>query len=285
MTTLILGSTGQLGCAMRRLLPDALGWTRQQADLARPQTLRAAVEAARPAVVVNCAAYNAVDQAEKDVEGAFAVNAFAIRELALACRALDATLVHVSTNYVFGQDQSRRMPYEETDAPGPISAYAISKLAGEYFAQSFCPKHLVVRTTGLFGFPDRGGQPGNFVEKLIERARRGDKLRVVNDQELTPTAAADLAQAIVDLLRAGATGLYHFTNAGVCTWHQFACEALRLAGIDVEVEAVTSAAFAAPARRPGYSVLACARYDGHNLPSRRSWQAALGEYMAKRAPR
>lgn len=285
MTTLILGSAGQLGSALRRLLPDAIGWTRQQADLARPELLRAVVEAAKPAVVINCAAYNAVDQAEKDVQAAFTVNALAIRELALACRTVDATLVHVSTNYVFGQDESRRVPYEETDAPGPISAYGISKLAGEHFAQSFCPKHLVVRTAGLFGFPERGDQPANFVEKLLERAKRGDKLCVVNDQELTPTSAADLAEAMVNLLRAGATGLYHFTNAGACAWHQFACEALRLAGVNVEVEAVTSAAFAAPARRPLYSVLACAKYDRHGFSGRRSWQAALAEYMEQRAGR
>jgi dTDP-4-dehydrorhamnose reductase len=280
MTTLILGSAGQLGSALRRLLPDAIAWTREHADLARPESLRAAVEAARPAAVINCAAYNAVDQAEKDVQGTFAVNAFAVRELALACRAIEATLVHVSTNYVFGQDEARRVPYAETDAPGPISAYGVSKLAGEYFAQS-CPKHLVVRTTGLFGFPERGGQPANFIEKLLERARRGDKLRVVNDQELTPTSAADLAQAIVDLLRVSATGLYHFTNAGACTWHEFACEALRLAGIKVEVEAVTSSAFAAPARRPRYSVLSCAKYDAHGFAQRDSWQAALAQYMRR----
>lgn len=285
MTTLILGSTGQLGSAMRRLLPEALAWTRQQADLARPEPLRAAVEAAKPEVVINCAAYNAVDQAEKDVQGAFTVNALAIRELALACRAIDATLVHVSTNYVFGQDEARRVPYEETDAPGPISAYGISKLAGEHFAQSLCPKHLVIRTAGLFGFPERGGQPANFVEKLLERARRGDKLRVVDDQELTPTSSADLAQAIVDLLRAGATGLYHFTNSGACTWHQFACEALRLAEMNVEVEPVTSDAFAAPARRPRYSVLSCSKYDAHGLPTRRLWQDALGKYMEQRIGR
>lgn len=285
MTTLILGSSGQLGSAMRRLLPDALVWTRQQADLARPEPLRAVIEAAKPEVVINCAAYNAVDQAEKDVQGAFTVNALAIRELALACRAIDATLVHVSTNYVFGQDEARRVPYEETDAPGPISAYGISKLAGECFAQSLCPKHLVIRTAGLFGFPERGSQPANFVEKLLERARRGDKLRVVNDQELTPTSSADLAQAIVDLLRAGATGLYHFTNSGACTWHQFACEALRLAGMNVEVEPVTSAAFAAPARRPRYSVLSCFKYDAHGLPTPRLWQDALGKYMEQRIGR
>ena len=282
MTTLILGSSGQLGSALRRLLPDAVAWTRRQVDLARPESLRSIIEAAKPAVVINGAAYNAVDQAEKDVPGAFAVNAFAVRELALACRTIDATLVHVSTNYVFGQDEARRVPYEETDAPGPISAYGISKLAGEYFAQSCCPKHLVVRTTGLFGFPDRNGQPANFIEKLIERARRGDKLRVVNDQESTPTSATDLARAIVDLFGVGATGLYHFTNAGACTWHQFACEALRLAGIKVEVEAVTSSAFAAPARRPRYSVLSCSKYDAHGLSPRDSWQTALAKYLQQR---
>ncbi len=283
MTKLILGCSGQLGAAFRRLLPDAVALTRQQVDLARPEMLRALVQQAKPAVIVNCAAYNAVDQAERDVAGAFAINAVALRELALACRDADATLVHFSTNYVFGQDEARRTPYRECDAPGPLCAYGISKLAGEYFVQSICPKHLVIRTCGLFGPMDRAGPPWNFIEKLLERARRGDALRVVNDQIGTPTAASDLAAATLQLVNAGAAGLYHFTNDGACTWHEFACAALRFAGINRDIEAVTSDIFNAPARRPGYSVLDCSQYDRCGDAPRRTWQAALEEYLARRA--
>lgn len=282
MKTLILGSTGQLGAALRHLLPDAVACTREHADLARPDTLRGFLRLTRPAIVYNCAAYNAVDRAESDLAAAFTVNAFAVRELALGCADVGATLVHFSTNYVFGQDESRRTPYQETDLPGPISVYGVSKLAGEHLALATWCKSLVIRTCGLFGVAQRNG-PANFVEKLLERARRGEKLRVVNDQICTPTWTADLADASVRLVQAGAVGLYHFTNAGACTWHEFACNAVRLAGLNITIEPVTSDTFAAPARRPGYSVLACDRVERHGLGPRRTWQEALAGYMAQRA--
>src|SRR5262249_38731956 len=156
-----------------------------------------------------------------------------------------------------GQDDERRIPYRESDATGPISAYGVSKLAGEQFVLSISPRNLVIRTCGLFGVTGRTKTPWNFIQKLLDRARRGGKLRVVNDQELTPTAADDLATTTLNLLQAGATGLLHFTNGGACTWHEFASAALRQAGLNVDVEAVTSDAFNAPARRPRYSVLDC----------------------------
>jgi dTDP-4-dehydrorhamnose reductase len=264
---------------LRRLLPDAVACTRIEADLARPETLHAAVRRSQPDVVFNCGAYNAVDQAESDPAGVFAVNALGVRELALACRAAGATLVHYSTNYVFGQDESRRVPYEATDLPGPVSAYGISKLAGEHFARALCPDHLVIRTCGLFGFLDRPSAPWNFIEKLLARARRGERLRVVNDQVCTPTPVDDLAQASLELWRAGARGLVHFTAQGACTWHEFACAALRLAKVDAHVEAVTSDAFAAPAQRPRYSVMACGSYDALGLTPRTTWQTGLERYF------
>jgi dTDP-4-dehydrorhamnose reductase len=282
MKTLILGSTGQLGTALRRLLPDAVGLGRAEADLFRPETLRALVRNAGPAVVFNCAAYNAVDRAESDLAGAFTVNAFAVRELALGCADVGAALVHFSTNYVFGQDEARRMPYHETDLPGPVSAYGVSKLAGEHFALMVCAKALVIRTCGLFGYAQRAGA-SNFVERLLERARRGEPLHVVNDQVCTPTSASDLAEAALRLVEAGAQGLHHFTNAGACTWYEFACEAIRLAERNNPVEPVTSDTFAAPARRPGYSVLACDAYDRHSVRPRRSWQLALEKYLKRQA--
>lgn len=279
MTTLILGCRGQLGTAFRRLLPDAVSWSREHADLSRSETLREAVRHAKPDVVLNCAAYNAVDQAERDAASAFGVNALAVRELALACRDVGATLVHFSTNYVYGLETARAAPYAEADAPGPISAYGVSKLTGEYFVRSICPMHLVIRTCGVFGPIDHPTAPWNFIEKLLARARQGEKLRVVNDQIGTPTAAADLAEGALNLLRAGACGLRHFTNAGACSWHEFALAVLRLAGIDRPIEAVSSGAVQALARRPAYSVLDCAAYDRLGLTPRRRWQEALEQYL------
>ncbi len=276
---LILGAGGQLGTALRGLVPGAAVCTRTEVDFARPETIAPALRRVQPEIVLNCVAYNAVDQAEKEVGLAFTINAFAVRELALICRALGATLVHFSTNYVFGQDQDRRIPYTEEDVPGPVSAYAASKLAGEHFVRSLAPRHLVIRTTGLFGrrAPERG--PANFVEKILDRAKKGEKLRVVNDQVCTPTAAPDLAQATLNLLSAGATGLYHFTSAGQCTWHEFATAAVRLAGLPNQVEPVTSKELNTPAQRPAYSVLSCERYDGHGFAARDDWRQALERYV------
>src|SRR5262249_39753066 len=149
MRCAILGAGGQLG---RDLAPRVEGevtcLTRGQADLTRPETLRAALEELRPQVVINCAAYNLVDKAESDPKTAFAVNALGVRQLAILCRDLDCTLVHFSSDYVFGLDETRRAPYAETDAPGPISVYGQSKLAGEDSVRAVCPRHLLIRTCG-----------------------------------------------------------------------------------------------------------------------------------------
>src|SRR3954471_24762379 len=147
----VLGAAGQLGRDLCPRLPgDVVPLDRSRADLASPDQLRATLTELRPAVVVNCAAYNFVDKAETEPDAAFAVNAWSVRALARICRDLDCTLVHFSTDYVFGLDTNRRTPFETTDAPGPVSVYGMSKLAGEYAVQAECPKHFVIRTCGLY---------------------------------------------------------------------------------------------------------------------------------------
>jgi dTDP-4-dehydrorhamnose reductase len=281
MRIVIVGSGGQLGQEFVGRLPHAVACSRAEMDLAQVGTLRARLVALEPNLVLNCASYNAVDDAERDVAHAFAVNAFGVLELARACRELDATLVHYSTNYVFGRDETRREPYGERDVPGPISVYGGSKMAGEDLVRAYCPRHFVIRTCGLFGTRNRAGRPANFIQRLLERAQRGERLRIVNDQVCTPTAVWDLADATLRLLDTNSYGLYHLTSAGECTWHEFALAALRQARVDVPVEAVTSAQLAAPARRPLYSVLACAAYDRFGFGTRPTWQQALAEYQTR----
>ena len=170
----LLGATGQLAADLReRLAGLVVRLSRQEADLTQPESLRAALTAARPAVVFNCGAYNFVDRAETEPSSAFAVNAFGVRDLAIICRQLNCVLVHFSTDYVFGLDPDRRYPYLETDAPGPASVYGLSKLTGEYFARSICPKHFVIRTCGLYGRKGSGGKGDNFVEKMLRFAKAG----------------------------------------------------------------------------------------------------------------
>jgi len=283
MKIVVLGSGGQLGRDLTPRLPgDVLPWTRAEADLTRPRELRAALAAARPDVVVNCAAYNLVDRAESTPEDAFAVNAWGVRDLAAACRDLDCTLVHFSTDYVFGRDAGRRTPWAETDAPGPCSVYGLSEWVGERLVRESCPRHFVVRTCGLYGVWGSGGKGGNFVETMLRLAGQGKPLRVVTDQTCTPTYTADLAAAVAALLPTGRYGLYHLTNAGACTWHEFAAAIFELAGVAADLTPISSAQYGAAARRPAYSVLANAAYAAAGLPPLRPWREALAAYLGER---
>ena len=268
---IILGGGGQLGRALKhRLGARAVSLSHPQADITEPRAVRDALARLGPAVVFNCAAYNDVDRAEFEPETAFAVNAIGVRDLATACTEHGAVFVHFSTNYVFGLDAARRTAYAESDAPGPLSVYGASKLAGEYFARAACPRHYVVRTCGLYGESD-----SNFVAKILKLGRAGKPLRVVNDRVCTPTSVADLADAALALVVTGAFGLYHITNGGACSWHEFAQAILEEAGLAETVQAISSAEYGTAAARPEYSVLSCAAYQALGLPPLRDWRTAL----------
>src|SRR5947209_8068044 len=222
MKYVVLGAAGQLGRDLcPRLAGEVVALTRERADLTRPETLRAVLAELRPDVVINCAAYNFVDRAETEPEAAFAVNAWGVRALAAACRDLGCVLAHFSTDYVFGLDEARRTPYAEADAPGPVSVYGLSKVAGEYLVRAACPRHFVIRTCGLYGVWGSGGKGGNFVETMLRLAGQGKPLPVVADQTCTPSYTADVAAAAAALVQTGQYGLYHLTNAGSTTWHDF----------------------------------------------------------------
>jgi dTDP-4-dehydrorhamnose reductase len=287
MRVAVLGAAGQLGrdlCSPSRLPGTVVPLTRAEIDLEKPDTIAAYLAGDRPDVLVNCAAYNFVDKAEADPAPAFAANGLGVRLLAQACAAAGVKLVHVSTDYVFGLDATRAEPFSEADAPGPVSAYGLSKLVGEYAVRAAHPDNLVVRTCGLYGVWGSGGKGGNFVETMLRVASQGKPLKVVNDQRCTPSYTADVADAIGVLLRIGASGLYHVTNAGSCTWYEFAAEIFRQAGVNADLSPITSEQFGAPARRPPYSVLSNAKLAAASvLGGLQSWQDALGAYLAERA--
>lgn len=279
----VLGAAGQLGRDLcPRLEGDVLPLTRDQADLSRPETLRSALTNSRPDVVVNCAAYNFVDRAESEAEAAFAVNAWGVRHLADLCRELDCTLVHFSSDYVFGLDELRSTPFRESDAPGPVSVYGLSKLAGEYLVRARTPRHFVIRTCGLYGVWGSGGKGGNFVETMLRVAGQHKPLRVVQDQRCTPTYTVDLAAATVALLRTPNYGLYHLTNAGSCSWYEFAHAIFDLKGVSADLSPISSSEYKAVARRPAYSVLEPAGYTAVGLPALRPWREALAAYLQER---
>lgn len=282
MRTALIGARGQLGCDLLPLLGDdvvALG--HEDLDITDDSAVTAKLDELQPKLVINTAAYNLVDRAEDEPEVAFAVNALGPRNLAMVCARLGATLLHVSTDFIFGLEGERETPYSETDAPGPVSAYGLSKLAGEYFVRSLCPRHFVVRTCGLYGKAATRGK-GNFVETMLRLGAERDSLGVVDDQRCTPSWTVDVAAALAALARTDAYGLYHATNSGSMTWHALAAEIFAQAGIRIALQPITSAEFAAPAQRPPYSVLDCSKLAcviGRELPP---WQEALGRYLQQR---
>lgn len=278
---LILGGGGQLAHSFLRVLgAEAIALDRTQADLTQADALSRVLDEQRPAVVLNCAAYNQVDRAERDDSSAFAVNTLGPYSLARRCAERGIRLVHFSTNYVFGLDAERRTPYREEDLPGPQSVYAASKLAGEHLVQSAAPDSLIVRTCGLFGARAAGTPHANFVATMLRVARQGKPLRVVNDQVCTPTSTDDLARATLALLREKATGVFHVTNRGQCSWYEFAREIFAQAGIAAHLTGIPSSDYPVPAPRPAYSVLDCSRAEARAQIRIRTWQVALAEYLA-----
>ena len=280
MKALVLGSAGQLGRELALQLGEELLWAggRDQLDVSDGPAVAALVARLRPDVVFNATAYNRVDAAESEPERAFAVNALAPRALAFAARELGALLVHVSTDYVF--DGALARPYREDDPAHPLSVYGASKLAGEGHVLGSGAEALVVRTSGVLGRGGSAQKGGSFVDRILAQARAGKPLRVVADQRFAPTSAGDLASALVELVRLGARGLCHVTNAGSCSWHELATAALAAAGLERPVEAIAAAELRLPARRPAYSVLDNSRARALGLPPLRHWKDALTELVA-----
>jgi len=273
---LITGSNGQLGRALRdaaekRGLATA-GADVDTLDITAPADVERWIAEHSPRVLVNCAAYTAVDDCEANEIEATRVNGEAVGRLASLCTRHDTFFVHMSTDYVF--DGTADRPYLETDPTCPLGAYGRSKLVGEIEARR-AHRHLIVRTAWLYGL---GGT--NFVEAIRSQLQRNSAhLRVVADQRGNPTYCGDLAETILDLVSNDVTGTIHAVNSGETNWHGFALEIVRQLGLDVEVEPVTTDAFPRPAPRPAYSVLDTRRLHsalGREMPS---WQDALARYL------
>jgi dTDP-4-dehydrorhamnose reductase len=262
---------------------EARGFHRVDLDLSHPASIQDRLAGVPFDVLINCAAYTHVDAAEDDAATACAVNAYAVQELATICDRTGALFLHVSTDYVFDGESNR--PYRTDDAPAPLNVYGASKLAGEAMARRACPDGaLIVRTSSLFGLAGtRPGSGGNFVETMLRLGTERGTLRVVADNMMAPTFSADLAGALLDLvrIRPGA-GIYHLTNEGQTSWHGLAVAALDLARVNAEITPVTMAEYPTPARRPRFSVLDTGKATAliGKMPA---WQDALERYMALRS--
>jgi dTDP-4-dehydrorhamnose reductase len=278
---LLVGASGQLGTDLRRTLPQAalIPLTRTDLDITDPGAVERALTAHAPGWVVNTAAFHRVDDIEtKDARQAFAVNAVAVDDLARACARRGTRLLHLSTDYVFGGGLPG--PYAEDAQPAPLSVYGVSKLAGELLARQASPRHVVVRSSGLYGVAGSAGKGGNFVETMLRLDGEGKPIRVVDDQVLSPTYTADLAEAIAALLATDPPGgVYHLTNAGECSWFEFARHVFTLCGRTPKLVATTSAEYGAPARRPVRSVLRNTRAAALGVRPLPPWPQALEAYL------
>jgi dTDP-4-dehydrorhamnose reductase len=255
---LLTGADGQLGKELQQtLMPlgEVIALTRQELDLSQGEHIRQLVQQIRPNLIVNSAAYTAVDKAESEVDLAQAVNGKAPTIMAEEAEKIGALLLQVSTDYVF--DGQKNTPYLETDPTHPLSSYGKSKLAGEVGIQQVTDNYLILRTAWVYGVYGKG----NFVKTMLRLGQDRQELRVVADQVGSPSWAKDIADAIAQLLQSETTGIYHFTNSGVVSWYDFAIaifEEARALGFPLKVQRVipiTTADYPTPATRPAYSVL------------------------------
>lgn len=280
----VFGAAGQLGVELVRELKhrgyETMSWDRAQVDI----TDRAAVENALAnfdaQVVLNAAAYNQVDVAEKEPQAAYLVNALAVRNLALACRQIDAQLVHFSTDYVFDGETGRS--YVEEDQTHPLGAYAVSKLSGELYAQAYLERVLIVRTSGVFGPAGIRTARGNFVELMLRLAQSPNPIRVVEDHVASPTFAPALASRTIDLMDAGKTGVFHIGGGAPYSWFEFARLLFEAAGVKPALSATNEREYRTPARRPRYSALSNAKMERNGVAPMPSLPEALKTYFATR---
>jgi dTDP-4-dehydrorhamnose reductase len=280
LRVVIIGSTGQLGQDLVRVFnEDAAGFTHQDLDVTDEASVTAAIRSTEPDWVLNTAAFHRVDDCEANPTLTFAVNAVGALNVARAAADAGSGVVFYSTDYVFGgQDRERDHPYEEGDSPRPLSVYGASKVAGEQLVMQANLRHLVVRSAGLYGTAtSRKGW--TFPELMINKARTEGVIRVVIDQVLSPTFTADLAQKTKELIEHDAVGLFHLTNAGECSWFDFAQESLDMAGVQAKMESISTAQLQQRARRPSYSALTSARLEKLGLEPMRSWRDALSDYL------
>jgi dTDP-4-dehydrorhamnose reductase len=278
---LVTGAAGQLGSAVIRAFSDSdvVAHTRATLDISDPSAVRRAVDDAAPAVIINCAAYNAVDAAEDHPADAFAVNALAVRSLARAAEESGAALVHYGTDFVF--DGEANEPYTEQSPPSPRGAYAMSKLVGEWFALE-APRGFVLRVESLFG-TDAGwqGRRGTL-DGLVEGMEQGRPVKVFTDRVVSPSYVVDIAAATRHLVESGARpGLYHCVNSGHATWFEVATEAARLLELTPRLDPVTMAEVRLKAPRPRFCALANRKLAEAGFPMP-PWPDALARWIASR---
>jgi len=275
MRVFITGSKGQLGTAFIKHF-QANGWEYAAADvdtldISSVNAVMDAVMPYRPGMIINCAAYNLVDKAEAEPAAAYAVNAEGVRNLAIAARRLECTLVHFGTDYVF--DGAKRAPYTEKDAVNPLNKYGSSKLKGEEYALDV-PGALVLRLSWVYG---AGHQ--NFMHKLLGWAKNPGPLRVADDETSVPTYTEDIVATTMEALKAGLFGRWNLTNTGSCSRYEWAKAALKAFGVEKEIVPAKMAHFNLPAPRPGYSAMSNAALSAELAIKIPHWQESVEKFI------
>lgn len=290
MKILIIGSNGQLGSELCRCLEsgktelgdipqeldnaDVLALDIDNLDISDNSAVNKLLEKERFDAVINCAAFTNVNACETDFETAFKANAIGPRNLATACEKIGAKLIHISTDYVFAGDGS--VPYCEYDVCNPKSIYGKTKYLGEQYVREFCSRYFIVRTSWLYGY-----NGNNFVHTMKKLGETKSEITVVNDQRGNPTNAADLAHHVLALVPTEEYAIYHCTGNGECTWYEFACEIMRLYGLNCKVKPCTTEEYPTPAKRPSYSSLDNMMMRVTVGDKMRNWQEALEHFIKK----
>jgi len=283
MKITVIGANGQLGTDVSRAFlengDEVSSLTHSDVELSSIDSVFDRLTTLRPQIVVNTAAMHHVENCEREPERAFAVNGLGARNLALVARDVGATLVHVSTDYVF--DGAKGSPYEEKDAPRPLNVYGNTKLSGEYFVRSIVDKHFVVRTSAIYGKnPCRAKGGRNFVELMLKLAAERGEVKVVDGEIVTPTPTEELSRQIVALSQTDFYGLYHATAEGSCSWYEFAREIFTVTNTPVRLKVAGPNEFPAKVPRPTYSVLENRALKNHGLSVFKPWQEGLREYLS-----
>lgn len=280
----IFGSGGQLGVELlaefRSLGFEVIGFERTTVDITDQAQVEKTIAQFDPAVVINAAAYNQVDVAEKEPQAALVVNALAVRNLAMACRQADARLVHFSTDYVF--DGLAGRAYTEEDSPHPLGAYAVSKLAGEMFARAYLDAPLIIRTSGVFGPGGLKTARGNFVEMMLRLASQGQTVRVVEDHVASPAFAPALAARTADMVQKKLTGIIHAGGGEPISWFDWAVKIFHAAGLNPPLKPTSEREFRTAARRPKYSALSNGKMESLGIAPMPTLDEAIRQYMETR---
>ena len=279
---LILGARGQLGTDLVALFSDCspIGLDQSDVDLENRDAVAAMFERWNPSIVLNSAAYTNVDACEKNPDRAFGVNATAVDDLARHCAARGIAFATISTDFVFSGRGDR--PYDERDEPQPINTYGVSKLAGEFLTRRHGSRWFIFRTSGLYGLAASRTKGYTFVERVFDFAKRGEPVRVVDDVVSSPSYTIHVCQAMRRIIESERFGLYHVTNAGSCSWYEFAKEAFSLAGLSPEIQAVKQSEFTTFAPRPRRTALAHGELERAGIPDLPDWRAGLRDYLEAR---